>query len=166
MELSQTAFTADGFLVHQRETGKIPFGVCTSDKNGCGWIAAYNLLRIDLHPAQWDRVRRDLSHFLPFQGKIGANAFVLAAYLRKWGCKLRVSSVLPLAKRQVEHCRGGILLYETGHSRHYVAFQRLSGGRLRFLNVNTPSGEVTLTLEEFYQRFVHFPLFFLITVRP
>jgi hypothetical protein len=163
MELNPSAFSPDGFLLRQRDTGHIPFGVLTSDKNGCGWIAAYNFLRADLHPVKWDQVRRDLCHLLPFRGRIGANAFVLRAYLRRKGCRLHSAVELRGARRLIPRCRAGILLYETGHSRHYVAFQRRPGNRLRFFNVNSPTGEVTMEFEEFYREFVRFPVFFLFT---
>lgn len=166
MELNKSAFSRDGFLTRQQDTSRIPFGVLTSEKNGCGWIAAYNFLRADLHPVKWDQVRRDLNRLLPFRGKIGANAFVLRGYLRHQGCRLHSAVTLAGAKRLIPRCRAGILLYETGNSRHYVAFQRQRDGTLRFFNVRADVTDVVMSLEEFYRRFVRFPLFFLFTTNP
>ena len=45
MHLRPEALSADGFIIDQRKTDNIPFGAVTSDRNGCGWIACYNLLR-------------------------------------------------------------------------------------------------------------------------
>lgn len=163
MELNQSAFSRDGFLTRQQDTGNIPFGALTSERNGCGWIAAYNFLRADLHPVKWDQVRRDLNRLLPFQGRLGANAFVLRGYLRLQGCRLHSAVTLSGAKRLIPRCRAGILLYETGKSRHYVAFQRRRDGKLRFFNVRPDAAEVVMTMEEFYRSFVKFPLFFLFT---
>ena len=163
MELNKSAFSPDGFLIRQEETGKVPFGTLTSDRNGCGWIAAYNFLRADLHPVKWDQVRRDLNHLLPFRGKIGANAFVLQGYLLRQGCRLHTAVTLAGAKRLIPRCRAGIILFETGTSRHYVAFQRQKDGGLRFFNTRPDAADVVMSLEEFCRRFVRFPLFYLFT---
>lgn len=166
MELKQTAFSPDGFLIRQEETKQVPFGVLTSDRNGCGWIAAYNFLRADLHPVKWDQVRRDLNRLLPLRGKIGANAFVLQGYLRRQGCRLHTAVTLAGAKRLIPHCRAGIILFETGSSRHYAAFLRQKDGSLRFFNARPDAADVVMSLEEFYRRFVRFPLFYLFTTNP
>ncbi len=166
MELNRSAFSQDGFLIRQQDTIRIPFGALSSQRNGCGWIAAYNFLRADLHPVKWDQVRRDLNHFLPFQGRLGANAFVLRGYLRLQGCRLHSAVTLAGAKRLVPRCRAGIILYDAGNSRHYVAFQRQKDGALRFFNVRSDAADVVMSMEEFYRRFVRFPLFFLFTTNP
>ena len=42
MELNKSAFSPDGFLIRQEETGKVPFGTLTSDRNGI-WYEAVQL---------------------------------------------------------------------------------------------------------------------------
>ena len=164
MELTDEAFSADGYIIAQRETGGLPFGARSSRENGCGWIAAYNLLRASLHPVRWDQVRRDLSRRLAFQGKDGLHLFALISYLKEKGCRICCASTLTGARLLADSCQAGIIMYGTGSSSHYVAFIRQPDGRLRFLNAGTGREDSTMTMREFYRDIVHFPLFFVLTV--
>ena len=165
MELKKSCFSRDGYIIRQQDTGSVPFGRLTSDVNGCGWIAAYNLLRASLCPVTWQEVRRDLTHLLPFRGELGVNAFVLQGYLRGKGCRLRSAVTLSGAEALVKDCRAGILLYSTGHSRHYVSFVREEDGRLRFFNTAPGKEEVIERFPAFYRRYVRFPVFWLFVTK-
>lgn len=164
MELTEHAFSEDGYIIAQRETDGLPFGACTSRENGCGWIAAYNLLRAALHPVRWDQVRRDLSRRLILSGKHGLHLFTLIAYLKEQGCRICYASSLTGARLLADRCQAGIIMYGTGSSSHYAAFIRQADGRLRFLNAGTGKEDITMSLREFYRDIVHFPLFFVLTV--
>jgi hypothetical protein len=160
MELNPAVWSEDGFLIRQDLMGNIPYGVLVTSRNGCGWIAAYNYLRALGKPVQWDQVRRDLQHLLPFRGKLGANVWVLRGYLRYRGCPLH-SAVTPAAVgRLAARSRVGIVMYWTGKHGHYVTFQRQKDGRLRFFNAGASRADVVLTMEEFYRACVKFPLVF------
>ncbi len=164
MELHPRAFSAEGYLIRQSETGGIFFGVRPSAENGCGWIAAYNLLRATQHPIKWEQVRRDLSRRLLNGGRNGLHLMVLLAYLKEQGCRLRCAVSLTGGRLLADRCRAGILMYGTGSTTHYVAFIRQPDGQLRFLNVGKGREDVTMPLRTFYREIVQFPLFFLLTV--
>ena len=70
MHLRPEALSSDGFIIDQRKTDNIPFGAVTSDRNGCGWIAAYNLRKALDHGISFDEVRQELDdlHFLKVPG--------------------------------------------------------------------------------------------------
>lgn len=164
MELSPAAFSRDGYLISQREAGGIYFGARPSGENGCGWIAAYNVLRATLHPVRWQTVREELSRRLLSRGERGLHLLVLLGYLKEQGCRLRLASSLTGGRILARSCRAGILMYGTGTSTHYVAFLPQGDGQLRFLNVRPGMEDVTLPLRDFYRDIVQFPLFLLIAV--
>ena len=165
MELMHCVFSQDGYIIRQDALKDVPFGGVSSRENGCGWIAAYNFLRAELRPVDWDTVRKDLSRSLLFHGKLGLNAFVLYGYLTSKGCTLHSACTLSAAKELTANCRTGLLMYETGKSRHFVAFHREADGKLRFWNARADAPDCLITIEEFCSRFVRFPVFWLFATR-
>ncbi len=164
MELNPRAFSADGFIIRQYMTQNLTFGVCSNDRNGCGWIAAYNLLRATGYSVAWEKVYTDLSRRLLFRGRMGVHLVVLLGYLAQQGCRLRCAVTLTGSRLLAEHTRAGILLYGTGHSTHYVTCIRQADGRLRFLNAGAGRDDVVMTMREFYRDIVQFPVFFFVGV--
>ena len=43
--LPQGCLSEDGYIINQGMLREIPFGNYPSSKNGCGWIAVYNLMK-------------------------------------------------------------------------------------------------------------------------
>ena len=162
MELNASAFSADGYLISQKQTENLPFGACNSRQTGCGWIAAYNLLHATLHPIGWDQVRRDLSRRLLFEGTEGLHLFTLVEYLREQGCRMKFSCTLTGSRFLADECKAGILMYGTKTSSHYVAFVSQKNGTLRFLNAGEGREDVTMTLRDFYRDVISFPIFCMI----
>ena len=165
MELKPASLSPDGYIIRQKDTAHIPFGKFPSSKNGCGWIAVYNFLKADGRPADWEKIRRDLEPLLLFGGRIGANVWVIRSYLRRRGVRLRSAVVLPQAKAITSDCRCGMILFFTGRSTHYAAFQRQRNGLLRFFNSSSALPDGEMTLEEFCKQLVKLPVFFLFTTK-
>ncbi len=42
--MAEKGFTSDGFIMDQAQFTDYPYGKFTSDWNGCGWIAVFNLM--------------------------------------------------------------------------------------------------------------------------
>ena len=166
MRLRPEALSSDGFIIDQRKTDNIPFGAVNSDRNGCGWIACYNLLKALGRDPDPEAIVRRLERTLQFRGYLGLHLFSLV-----W--ELRRNQHIPLdyairffhAQQNSEHASAGIVLYFTGKRNHFVAFRWEGNGRLRFFGA-TPgrSGEI-ISMADFYRLHVKGPMALTITVR-
>ena len=132
--LSASVFEESGFIINQSLTSCIPFGYFDSKEKGCGWIAAYNLLRYcNLSENMQDMIQKLEEH--SFLGKVaGQSIYQLYAYLRS---KLPVHMTLPyrsevLKKSREAEC--GILLYTHSKGSHYVFFHRVHDSTFHFYN--------------------------------
>lgn len=163
MELSPQALSPDGYIIDQRRTDHLRFGLLPSSKNGCGWIAAYNFLKAMERDPDPDRLFRSLERSLPLSLFTGVNLFALAAYLRLQHIPLHVA-VRPIhADMLVEQCKAGIIFYRAGKTNHYAAFRREPNGKLRFFGaINGAQYDIT-TLAEFRWNRAKSPLTVIIT---
>lgn len=166
MALSPGALSADGYIIDQRKTGNIPFGSLTSDKNGCGWIAVYNLLKALGRDPDPEQIAAELEKTLMFHGKLGLNLFALIWELKKLHLPLNFAVRSFHAQELAARAPAGIVLYFTGKRNHFVAFRRAENGRLRFFGAVPGFRHHELTMAEFYWNYVKFPLAVTITVRP
>ena len=166
MQLRPEALSSDGFIIDQRKTDNIPFGAVTSDQNGCGWIACYNLLKALGRDPDPEAIVRRLEKTLLFHGYLGLHLFALI-----W--ELRRNQHIPLdfalrsfhAQQITETASAGIIMYYTGRRNHFAAFRREENGRLRFFGATPGRSGETVSMAEFYMSHVKFPLALTITVR-
>ena len=190
--LPAEAFSADGFIIDQRKTAAVPYGIKNSDYNGCGWIAAFNLLRIcGCDEGGWREVAIGMRHSTLLFGLLGTNPLTLVSFLRrrlkaflensggrlklKWG--LRLSAGRP----GDGNIRAGIVMYWHGRGAHFVAFHAVGDNhgdsapanvnvnkdedtRFRFLNAVYGSRGVVNTLPGFLKRRAKARLHFMITI--
>ena len=81
-------YSADGYCIDQGASQAIRYGKCSSAQNGCGWIAAYNLLHLAGKPYPPARVRAGLAPTLWMGGRMGTRATALWWYLHRRGVTL------------------------------------------------------------------------------
>lgn len=166
MALSPGALSADGYIIDQRKTDSIPFGRLTSDQNGCGWIAVYNLLKALGRDPDPEQLAAELEKTLMFRGALGLNLFALIWELKKLRLPLSFAVRSFHAQQLAEQAPAGIILYFTGRRNHFAAFRREENGRLRFFGAVPGFRRHELTMAEFYWSYVKLPLAVTITVRP
>ena len=164
MELSPNALSSDGYIIDQRQTRNIPFGAMTSDKNGCGWIALYNLLHALGRDPDPEQIVTALEKTLLFHGVLGLNLFALVWALKKQKLPLHVALRAFHAQQLAEQCTAGIILYYTGRRNHFVAFRREDRDTLRFFGAVPGCRRHETTMTNFYWDYVKFPLAVTITV--
>ena len=165
MNFQPGTLSADGYIIDQRRTDNILFGQVPSSKNGCGWIAVYNLLRALGQDPDPDAIVSQLQKTLLFGGTLGLNFFVLAHYLRRLGLNMEVAVRSFHARELSEHCTAGIVLYRAGRTNHFAAFRREENGKLRFFGAIPGDENYRATMAEFYYDKVKFPLALTITVK-
>lgn len=90
----QLAKEADGLLIYNQRTdprGRLRYGLCSSAVTGCGWIAAYNVLRLLGIPAEPAELIRCYRRKLPLlNGALGTFLPHVAGYFRRRGFAVRV----------------------------------------------------------------------------
>ena len=165
MNLKPEALSQDGYIIDQRHTENIPFGVKNSSENGCGWIAAYNFLKAMDREEDPETLLLDLEKTLLFGGRLGVNLFALLWELKKQKLPLDYSLGAFHAGEQSRRCRAGIILYFTGKRNHFAAFRREENGKLRFFGATPGKTYDEQTMAEFYYNHVKFPLAVTITAR-
>ena len=161
--LPPEALSPDGYIIDQGRMRGVRYGRFGSDYNGCGWIAAYNLLRRcgkELSPEQtWDALGKKLR----LGGRFGTLPLALRKFLRRY---LPVSLKL-CGKRRFARLAAspGILLYWTGRSAHNVCFSPCEhDGRILLCNAEYGRCGHCAMPEEFWERYVRFPFALIFTV--
>lgn len=134
-QIPDSIFDEKGYIIDQGSMENVPFGWFTTREKGCGWIAAYNLLKMNGKPKQIQEVISALEKH-NFLGKaLGQDAFFLFFFLKE--NRLDVFLSLPGIKGctdSIAHCQSGILLYQHSHGGHYAAFQKVNDQKVHFYN--------------------------------
>lgn len=147
--LPDSAFSEDGYLIDQDQCGGVRYGAWRSDRNGCGWIAAYNLLRALGRETPVCEVIRALLHRSLFRALLGTRLFVIYWYLRRRGFKPEIAA----GRKQILAAGGqrrGILLYRHKDGFHFVCFLPDQDDTLRFLNAWTGPRDPVCAMEKFF----------------
>lgn len=143
-------YSADGYCIDQGSSQAIRYGKCSSAQNGCGWIAAYNLLHLAGKPYPPARVRAGLAPTLWMGGRMGTRATALWRYLHRQG----VTLIPTLRVGKAAEGPGGLAFYYTGKGFHFVAY--VSAGRprrYRFLNAVYGKDRLLCTPKQFRKQF-------------
>jgi hypothetical protein len=134
-------FTRDGYINEQSLTAAIPYGRMNSDENGCGWIAAFNVLRrIEAHPPAPDFVAQSLLNGLVLWGYLGTSPSAIIRFLRGRGHKVRWTLKRDEQKRLAADSAASIFLYAGPFLRwhqfqlHYVMLYPEGVRGIRVLN--------------------------------
>ncbi|MBR3310429.1 MAG: hypothetical protein IKG15_01255 [Solobacterium sp.] len=135
LQMSDLCFDDEGFIIDQGRMESIPFGWFNTKDKGCGWIAAYNLLKLNGRTQPMQKVAESLGR-RAVMGAIAGEAFsVLYVWLRQQG--MPVSLTLPgnrSAEKAMLSGKNGILLYTHRNGLHYVLYENLGNGRMHFFN--------------------------------
>ncbi|MEG2653927.1 MAG: hypothetical protein RSA17_10140 [Ruthenibacterium sp.] len=159
--MEEKMFSPDGYIIDQRCAACEPYGTRMSDVNGCGWMAAYNVLRAAGISADADKVRAALETGLHFGGHLGTGPLRLVRYLRACGVPVQLTLRRKTAQQRAQQCRAGAVLYWTGRAAHFAAFVPAQSAEdlppappasLRFFNAVCGDAHHCATLPQFLAR--------------
>ena len=156
--VSDSAFDSRGYIINQGLMKDLPFGWFTSMAKGCGWISAYNLLKMNHMEVTMQECAEALGRRAILGGIAGQESVTLLAYLRSK--HLDVKMTRPSNKkslRAMEIAKNGILLYTHAHGAHYTAFRKLPSGKLWFYNAVYGRSSHTESSEDFIRKYALFP---------
>ena len=156
-------FSHDGYITDQHCFSGYRYRRMPSSVNGCGWIAAYNLLHFLGTGVDFDAVRRGMDALIRPQIPGPTPMRTMRKYLRRVGAEYTAGKRKALAAAKT--ARAGILRYWEGREPHFIAFLRLPDGRFRFLNVSGGRGDFALPMDEFFQKHCRFGYIRVMTVK-
>ena len=154
-----------GYIINQGRMESIPFGWFNTRDKGCGWIAAYNLLKLNGKTMLMKDVLAGLKRFAFIGNLLGQEKISLYFWLKKQGLSAHIS-VGTNAKIIKKMCasKSGILLYIHRTNAHYVAYEVLKDGRIQFYNAVYGKKNYITTASEFLSENSFIPLSSLIYV--
>lgn len=134
-QLPDDVFDEEGYIINQGKMEKIPFGWFNTKDKGCGWIAAYNFLKITGHEKSMEECAHGLEKHAPLGEAIGQEEILLYYWLKKQGIPVRMTLQMNHSALQaMKNKEAGILLYTHAHGGHYTAWKNLHDGSVHFYN--------------------------------
>ena len=132
--ISDDCFDQEGYLINQGLMKDLPFGWFTTKEKGCGWIAAYNLLKLCGREQTMQETAEGLDRWALAGEAFGENFFLLVFYLFRKGLMVKTAYGKKAAIALMKKSKCGILLYSHGRGSHYTTYRVRSDGSCYFFN--------------------------------
>lgn len=117
-------FSKDGYIIDQDLFTDCLYRTCTSDYNGCGWIAAYNLRHALGQDVDYDEVRQEMDEMHTERVPGPTLMRVMRPYLEKYVPDYRETVGKDEAAEAASKSRAGIFRYTEGDVPHFITFVR------------------------------------------
>jgi hypothetical protein len=133
MTIKETALSRDGYIVDQNNTDNITYGKYTSNRNGCGWIACYNLCKYLGKEFNAANIINFLEKYLWRKGLWGTSLTGVYKFMKSIGLQVKAR----IGKKSIikSASKFGIVFYLHDGGCHYVFFYKYDSSNYRFLNV-------------------------------
>lgn len=134
-EMPDQAFDKEGYLIHQGLLQNVSFGFFNTKDKGCGWISAYNLLKMFGYEQTMAETRDDLERMSAFGEIMGQPVPTMYLYLKKKGLPIRmaIGSDEKIATIMTSS-KFGILAYTHKKGAHYTTYRNIGNARVHFYN--------------------------------
>ena len=144
-------FSYDNFICDQDAFGDYSYRTIPSSRNGCGWMAAYNMRHYLGHDVSFDEVLREMDemHTLRVPGPTTMN--VMRKYLQKYIPDIRESCGREESLSASRSSSAGILRYCEENIPHFIFFCK-SGDKYRFFNVNDGLEDFFEDMDVFFEK--------------
>lgn len=164
--IDHKAFDEEGFIIDQNKTEVLPFGFTNSKRAGCGWISAYNLLKLNHKEQFMSDVFFGLSHNTISGEVFGQNVYALYFWLKKQNVKVKMTQLnQKRCMEQMKYSTSGILLYYHRRGSHFVTYKKLEDGRFHFYNAVYGKHKLIMSIEDFMNQYTMIPMNFLIYIK-
>lgn len=141
-------FSADGYIIDQDCFSSVRYRSMPASINGCGWIAAFDLLHFLSGEEDWDSVRKalDEGHRIRMPGPTMLP--VMRSYLLAQIPGLQEVRGREAALAEASRSRAGIFRYREEKTPHFVFYCRRENG-FRFMNVADGLEDAVMSMEKF-----------------
>lgn len=134
-KIDDSVFDSEGYIIDQGSLQSIPFGWFDTASKGCGWIATYNLLKMNGKYESMQTVISDLEKHGVLGKVFGQEIMWLIVYLKQKGLHVHLS--LPGKKnciKALEKVDNGILVYSHARGGHYATFDKVDATHVHLYN--------------------------------
>lgn len=132
MIVEEPAFSVDGYIIDQSYIDNIEYGNNTSDSNGCGWIACYNLCKYLGIDKSTEEIVTFMEKYLWGKGFFGTAVNGVRKFMQSLGIETKtVVGKKAILKTDPEF---GVVFYFYGQGFHYTFFYKYDKVNYRFLN--------------------------------
>ncbi len=138
MIINEKKFSDDGYIIDQDLFTDCIYRTCTSDYNGCGWIAAYNLRHAMSDDVDYREVLREMDDMHEEKAPGPTLMRVMRAYISKYIPEVKETVGIKEAAEAAAKSYAGIFRYTEGDEPHFITFIRADKEKplFRFFNVN------------------------------
>ena len=164
-EVEDRVFDKHGYIINQGKMDRLPYGAFSTKSRGCGWIAAYNLLKYLGRPMPMQKIAHELE-LRSFSGNfLGTNMLVLYRWLKSQGLPVRL---VQISRKQcveaMKQAECGILLYLHRRGGHYTCFRNNHDGTLHFWNAVYGRRNMDMEAGAFMEQHSFYPIAWLIWI--
>lgn len=157
--MKHAMLSSDGFIINQSCACDAPYGKYMSAHNGCGWMAAYNVLHALCGCDDWQAVQDALAVGLHYGGRLGTGPRRLRRYLTQRGLHTKTAFTTYGILKKSALCKAGILLCFTPYGAHYIAFLPTQTAKTyRFFNAEYGNEHHVQTLPQFCKAHYNWPV--------
>lgn len=156
--LNDAVFDDEGFIINQGRMKEIPFGWFDTKAKGCGWISAYNLLKMNGMETKMEVCAHGLEKHSMMGKLMGQNLFTLFIWLKQQGLNVKMS--LPVngaALKMINETDSGIILYTHSRGAHYVTYRKLNASHVQIFNAVYGKRNHVMKASEFLKKYPLFP---------
>jgi len=146
----QKMLSDDGYIIDQEYTKSYQYGKLSSDINGCGWIAMYNLFHVQNSLKSYEDVYYEMNAILTYNGMFGTPMKVMKNYLMINKIAFTVISGKKDSLIKAKTSNVGIIRYFEGYELHFVTYTKLPNGNYRFFNAIPGKEEHQVSMESFF----------------
>lgn len=148
--VKDSVFDSEGYIIHQGLTEVLPFGFFSSRDKGCGWIAAYNILKMNGMERTMFECADEIGSD-DFLGELfGHSIYGLYAWLKKQGLDVHMTHMVKeMCLQRIKSSACGIFLYFHRRGSHFVAYRKVGDNLFRFYNAVYGRDNLEMSVEEF-----------------
>ena len=141
-------FSPDGYIRDQDCFSSVRYRTMPASINGCGWIAAFDLLHFLSGEEDWSAVRREMDelHRIPMPGPTLLP--VMRSFLFSRIPELQEVRGRERALAEAARSRAGVFRYREEMTPHFVFYCRTDAG-FRFFNVADGLEDAVMPMEKF-----------------
>lgn len=135
MQETYQPYVNNDFINNQSTTSIFKYGASTSNNNGCGWIAVYNISKILGLPTSIAEIINDMEVFgTSTFGFLGTNPLIYKSYFKKYGYNVNFVYDHNKFDQSVRSSDGAMLFYFSQTGGHITTVRPYDTTRLEFFN--------------------------------
>ena len=157
-------FSNDNYIIDQDYFGEYLYRTIKSSRNGCGWIAMYNLKHYLFKENDFDSIRKEMDAMHKIKMPGPTKMSVMRKYFKKYIPNFKEFHGKSQVIEQAKKSEAGIFRYYEEKIPHFVTFVKQNDGLYRFFNVKDGLEDFCTTIDDFASKHFTMGTFFVFVV--